>query len=107
MLSRPWHLVVSLFRHRAAADSPFRHLQDENVLLQEFVDINQSLLIKAQLLSPCPYRTNVITVSSFRLSVAGNATQIMTSVQLGTLEELVQQGYVELERLEEKLKMIS
>ena len=106
-LSHPWHIVVSLFLHRAATDSPFQYLQDEDTLLQEFMDINQLLLIKAQQLPPCPYRTNVVTVASYRLSLQGTATQIVTSVQLGTLEELVQQGYYELERMEQQVKMKS
>lgn len=74
------------------------------VLLQALKDVNIALVEKAQQLPKCPYRTNVTIIANFRLGLLAEKRNVKQVVcQLGTLPELIQQGTVELERMEQRL----
>jgi len=88
---------------------PQNNDKNTKALLQALKDVNQTLLNKAKegLIGQSPYCTNVTTVSRYRLDVLEDAKhdaqKVIQSIQLGTLEELIQQGHAELERMEQHI----
>jgi hypothetical protein len=104
-------LTLFAFRHFrfTIGTHTYTHTQNNDVeLLQVLKEVNMALVEQAQQLPKCPYRTNVTIVAKFRLGLLAERRNVKQVVcQLGTLPELIQQGRVELKRMEQRLVLES